>query len=83
MISKLMTGVGAFLMALCGGLIGNELGGNYVFAMAGFGVGVILMAQAPTIVLRKRVEELERKRSAAPAESRTFNSTVTPGGACQ
>ena len=79
MFSKLMTGAGAFLMALCGGYLGRQLGGELSWiAIVGFAIGVIWMAQAPAVALRKRVEELEHRIGAVPADGRTFNLTATP-----
>lgn len=81
MLSKLMTGVGAFLMALCGGYLGRQAGGELsLLAMAGFAIGVIWMAQAPAVALRKRVEELERRLGAVPANGGTSNLTAVPDG---
>ena len=64
MLSKLMVGAGAFLMALCGGQIGRHVGEYGYLLLAGFAVGIVCLAQAPTLALRKRVEELESKLGA-------------------
>lgn len=61
MSTKIMALAGAFLMALCGGLVGRHIGQNDSILMAGFAIGVIWAGQYPAIALRKRVDEVERQ----------------------
>jgi pilus assembly protein TadC len=62
-----MIASGAFLMALGGGYIGRQIDGNMAtFALIAFAVGIILLAQAPAIALRKRIREIESQLNTQP-----------------
>jgi hypothetical protein len=64
MLSKLMSAVGAFLMALGGVYVGRHVEGEMSFyAFIAFAIGVVWLSPAPAIGLRKRVRELELKLS--------------------
>jgi len=53
--------VGVLLMAGCGSALGRHMGltGFDQVLVAGFAMGIFLLAQTPAIVLRKRVVALE------------------------
>lgn len=69
MLSKLMSAVGAFLMALGGVYVGRHVEGEMSFyAFIAFAIGVVWLSQAPAIGLRKRVRELELKLSSNSAD---------------
>jgi hypothetical protein len=55
--------VGIVMMAFCGQSLSNRIGGAS-WALAGFAVGILLIANAWIFELRKRVSELENKLSA-------------------
>ena len=58
--------VGTVLMAGCGSAIASRLGltGLQTALVAGFAVGIALLAQAPGFALRSRIDELEDKVAA-------------------
>jgi len=55
--------VGIVMMAFCGQSLSNRIGGAS-WELAGFAVGILLIANAWIFELRKRVSELEDKLSA-------------------
>jgi hypothetical protein len=61
MNSQILSVVGVLLMAGCGSILGRKLGlqGIDQALMAGFAVGVILLAQTPVIRLRQQLAKLE------------------------
>lgn len=69
MNNKILTFLGAALMAGCGAMLGHQLGlsGVNMLLIAGFSVGVVLLGQAPTLLLREKVEALERAARASNA----------------
>lgn len=79
MWSKIMTGGGAFLAAICGGLITRHLAAVDAMLMAGFAVGIVWMSQSPALLLRGRVDELERKVEALEQGSPFRVPGNTPG----
>jgi hypothetical protein len=55
--------VGPLLMGLGGQYIGRHIDGANagILAVFGFAIGIVWLAQAPTIALRRRVLELETR----------------------
>jgi len=62
-----LSALGVLLMAGCGSALGRHMGlaGFESALVAGFAVGIVLVSQIPTAILRKRVEELEKQLSSA------------------
>ena len=58
--------VGTILMAGCGSAIAARLGftGLQTALVAGFAVGIAILAQAPSFALRSRIAQLEAKVAA-------------------
>ena len=61
--------VGIAMMAFCGQSLSNRIGGAS-WELAGFAVGILLIANAWIFELRKRVSELENKPSATDEANR-------------
>jgi len=61
--------VGIVMMAFCGQSLSNRIGGAS-WELAGFAVGILLIANAWIFELRKRVSELENKLSATNEANR-------------
>jgi hypothetical protein len=61
--------VGIVMMAFCGQNLSNRIGGAS-WELAGFAVGILLIANAWIFELRKRVSELENKLSVPNDASR-------------
>ncbi|MGB6395523.1 MAG: hypothetical protein WBF73_07540 [Bradyrhizobium sp.] len=61
--------VGIVMMAFCGQSHSNRIGGTS-WELAGFAVGILLIANAWIFELRKRVSELENKLSATNEANR-------------
>ena len=61
--------VGIVMMAFCGQSLSNRIGGAS-WELAGFAVGILLIANAWIFELRKRVSELENKPSATDEANR-------------
>ena len=71
MNSNIQLVLGTALMAFCGSVIGRKLGyeGMEQAYVAGFAIGVILLAQLSTSRLRKRVADLEAKLASTASEA--------------
>ena len=61
--------VGIVMMAFCGQSLSNRIGGAS-WELAGFSVGILLIANAWIFELRKRVSELENEPSASNEANR-------------
>ena len=61
--------VGIVMMVFCGQSLSNRIGGAS-WELAGFSVGILLIANARIFELRKRVSELENKLSATNEANR-------------
>jgi hypothetical protein len=60
--------VGIVMMASCGQSLSNRIGGAS-WELAGFAVGIVLIANAWIFELRKRVSELEKNKLSATNEA--------------